>query len=327
MWRRWRRVIKAMDYKDYYKVLGVPRDADDQTIKSAFRKLARKYHPDLAKDDPQAEAHFKEVNEAYQVLGDKDKRAKYDQLGSSYQAWQQGGGMPGGFDWSQWASGPGMRVDYSGSASDLFSDFFQQIFGAGPAGAGAAGMEDLFAGMGGRPRSSAGRDLETSVEISLEEAYHGTTRIITAAGRNLQVKIPAGSATGTRVRVPGKGATSRSGAPGDLFLRVQVQDDPRFQREGDDLTLDLTIDLFIAVLGGEVQVPTITGKVTMKINPGAQPGQLIRLRGRGMPRLRDAGSAGDLYVRLNVEVPTDLNARERALFRELASLRGHVVER
>jgi curved DNA-binding protein len=324
-----------MEYKDYYTILGVSKDADETAVKKAFRSLARKYHPDANPDDPTAESKFKEINEAYEVLRDPDKRAKYDQLRRSYQRWQHAGGQPGSFDWSQWAGGApgGMRVEYSGTG-DLFSDFFQAIFGGmqGMGGQGYPGtLDDLLGGRMGGQRRMRGQDLSTEVTITLEEAYHGTTRLISKDGRRLQVKIPAGAHTGTRVRIAGEGASGRSEAEaGDLYIKVIVQPDPRFTREGDDLTVDVTLDLYTVVLGGEVEIPTMTGRVTLKINPGTQPGQLIRIRGKGMPRLRarkDDDTHGDLYVRINVDIPADLSAKEKALFRELASLRGQGFDR
>ncbi|MBN1427126.1 MAG: DnaJ domain-containing protein [Anaerolineae bacterium] len=311
-----------MEYKDYYKVLGVAKDADAQAIKKAYRKLALKYHPDKNPDDKNAEARFKEINEAYEVLSDSQKRAKYDQLGQSYNQWQHMGGQQGGFDWSQWAgSAPGgVRVEYGGSG-DLFSEFFQTIFGGSPFGGGGrvANMdfEDLLHGTRSQRNARSRRDLTTEVDITLEEAYHGTTRLISKEGRRLQVKIPPGARTGTRVRIAGEGL---SGTGGDLYLDVVVKSDPRFERKDDDLYEDVTIDLYTAVLGGEVQIPTMTGKVTLKINPGTQPGQVIRVRDRGMPRLRKPDEHGDLYVRIDVDIPKKLSAKERALFKELASV-------
>ncbi len=311
-----------MEYKDYYKVLGVPENADAKTIKSAFRRLARKYHPDAHPSDPSAEERFKEINEAYEVLSDPKKRAKYDQVRRSYQQWQRMGGAPGGFDWSQWISGApgGVNVEF-GDADSLFSEFFRAIFGGMGGPSHGVSFEDLF---GSRARSTTrrGQDLTAEADITLEEAYHGTTRLLSVNGQRLQVKIPAGARTGTRIRLAGKGAPGFGGQPGDLYIRINVQDDPRFRREGDDLYTDVLIDLYTAVLGGEVQIPTMTGKVMLKINPGTQPGQLIRLRGKGMPQLRKKDAYGDLYVRINVEIPTNLSAKERALFKELANLRG-----
>jgi curved DNA-binding protein len=308
-----------MDYKDYYKILGVSPDASEKEIKKAYRALAREHHPDMNPDDPGAEDRFKEINEAHEVLIDPQKRAKYDQLRQNYRQWQRTGGPPGGFDWSPWMNG--VRVEYT-DAGDLFSDFFQAIFGGMPFGSargqsGGVSLDDLFGGMGGVGRRSY--DIETQIEITLEEAYHGTTRLLSKDGRRLQVKIPRGAKTGTRVRIAGEGNDGR----GDLYLKVIVLDDPRFKRDGDDLYHDVTIDLYTAVLGGEIQISTMVGKVTLKINPGTQPDQLIRLRGRGMPNLRHPDTFGDLYVRVGVDIPTDLSAKERALFKELASMRGH----
>jgi curved DNA-binding protein len=224
-----------------------------------------------------------------------------------------------------------MRVEYTGDASDIFSDFFQQIFGEPLSGSGSqrqgwASLDDIL-GMGGRGRRGGGRDLDADIDISLDEAYHGTARMISVGGKRLQVKIPRGARTGTRVRIAGQGGEGRDGSRGDLYLNVRVMDDARFERRGDDLIVEVKIDLYMAVLGGEVQVPTLTGKVTLKINPGTQPGQLIRLRGRGMPVLREDDAHGDLFVKVNIEIPTDLSSKERAMYRELASLRGYNHER
>ncbi len=320
-----------MEYKDYYKVLGVSQNADAAAIKKAFRSLARKHHPDANPDDPTAEDRFKEINEAHEVLKDPEKRAKYDQIRQSYQSYQQTGGQPGGFDWSQWMGGqPGsVHVEYGGSG---FSDFFEAIFasmsGMGGQRSASFGFDDLFGGQRGSPRAQhqqlKGQDLTTDVDISLEEAYYGTTRMLAKDGRNLQVKIPRGARTGTRVRISGEGAPGINGGEvGDLYLKVRVRDDSRFSRDKDDLVIEVTIDLYTAVLGGEVDIPTMEGKVTLKINPGTQPGQLVRVRGKGMPHLRDPDDHGDLYVRVGVALPTDLTDEEHRLFNELAALRGY----
>ena len=297
-----------MEYKDYYKILGVERGADEKAIKRAYRKLAVQFHPDKNPGDQRAEDRFKEINEAYEVLGDPAKRAKYDRLGASYQAWQRGG-APGGFDWSQWMGGApgGVRVevgDLDALFGGGFSDFFQAVFGE-MAGAGVA---------------ARGRDLEQRVEISLEEAFHGTRRSVRRNGRNLEVKIPPGARSGTRVRVAGQGGSGR-GAAGDLYLVIDVTDDPRFTRDGDDLHVDFEVDLLSAVLGGEARVPTPAGPVVLKIPPGSQPGQTFRLKARGMPGLRKPNQKGDLYARLKVVLPRDLSDEERSLFERLAALR------
>ncbi|MFP3853288.1 MAG: DnaJ C-terminal domain-containing protein [Anaerolineales bacterium] len=310
-----------MEYKDYYKILGVDRDADQQEIKRAYRKLALQYHPDKNPDDSSAEERFKEINEAYEVLGDADKRAKYDQLGSSYRQWERRGGQPGDFDWSQWAGGrgapEGVRVEF-GDLGDIFgggfSDFFNTVFG---------GARPGQTGFGGMPRGTArarGRDLEQPVSISLEEAYQGTKRIIRRNGHDLEVDIPAGAKSGTKVRLSGQGEGA-AGRSGDLYLVVNVQPNDNFRREGDDLHTDVEVDLYTAVLGGEVQVPTLSGAVMLTIPPGSQPGQRFRLRGRGMPKLKNPSQHGDLYAHLKIHLPEKLSEKERALFQELAGLK------
>src|SRR3972149_5047153 len=299
-----------VEYRDYYQILGVERDADDKAINRAYRRLAVQFHPDKNPGDKRAEDRFKEINEAYEVLGDRAKRAKYDRLGSSYQAWQRGG-VPGGFDWSQWMGGApgGVRVevgDLEGLFGGGFSDFFQAIFGE-MAGTAAA--------------RARGRDMEQRLAISLAEAFHGTPRHLRHDGRNLELKIPAGAGSGTRVRVAGQGESGR-GTAGDLYLVIDVADDPRFTRDGDDLLAEFEIDLYTAVLGGEARAPTPAGPVVLKIPPGSQPGQTFRLKGRGMPGMRKPGQKGDLYARVKVAIPTDLSGEEKALSEQRAAKRG-----
>ncbi len=308
-----------MEYKDYYKVLGVDKNADENEIKKTYRRLARQYHPDVNPGNKQAEARFKEINEAYEVLGDPDKRQKYDRLGSNWQAYQRSGQDPSGFDWSQWTTGgPGgayTRVDY-GDLNELFgqggfSEFFQSIFG------GAGGM----AGRAGSARSVRGRDVEHPIEITLEEAFQGTQRVLSMDGRRIEVKIPPGVRQGSRVRVAGEGGPGSSSAPaGDLFLVIQVQPHALFTRDGDDLQCDVPVSLTTAVLGGEVTVPTLTGKASLRIPAGTQPGQTFRLRGQGMPHVRDPQKRGNLLVKAQIRLPRHLNERERQLFEELAEL-------
>ncbi len=304
-----------MEYKDYYQVLGVGRQASKDEIKKAYRKLALQYHPDRNPNNKEAENKFKEANEAYQVLSDPDKRAHYDRLGSDYSRWQQTGGR-GGFDWSQWATGqPGnVRVEYSGDINELFgegggfSDFFQQIFG----------------GMGGfEPRSRRGQAArqpayEQPVTVSLEEAFHGGKRLMQLDSRRLEVKIPAGARTGTKIRMAGAGPAPRGGKPSDIYLVLDVAEDPRFSRDGDNLTTEIEVDLYTAVLGGETRVPTLDGQVVLKIPAGTQPGQSIRLKGLGMPQLKNSKVRGDLFAKIKVRLPNNLTSEQRRLFEELA---------
>ena len=301
-----------MDYKDYYQILGVERSASADDIRKAYRKLAMQFHPDRNPGNKQAEEKFKEINEAYQVLCDKDKRARYDQLGSAYFNWQQRGGSPGDFDWSQWFSGQGqpsgnVHVEY-GDLNDLFgegggfSDFFQSIFG-GLSGIGNMGSSAT--------RTRAMPSYQQQVEISLQEAYSGAQRSFQKNGRRAEVRIPAGVKTGSKVRVAGAAPDGR-----DLYLIVEVADDPRFERDGDDLRTSAAIDVFTALLGGEAEVETLEGKVKLKIPAGTQPEQVFRLAGRGMPRLKSSQGKGDLFVGVKVKIPKQLSSKQKSLLEE-----------
>jgi len=303
-----------MEYKDYYKVLGVDRTASGDEIKRVYRKLALKYHPDKNPDDNQAEERFKEINEAYEVLGDSTKRGKYDQLGSSYRAWERTSGQPGSFNWDEWMSsggrGGGVRVDV-GDIGDViggFSDFFSTIFGE-------MGAQQQGHRTQGRRR---GRDIKQPVTITLSEANTGATRVLTINGKNIEVSIPPGAKTGTKVRVSGLGEAGAQKS-GDLFLVINIEPDPRFRRNKDDLHTKVNVDLYTAVLGGEVEVPTLSGNVVLTIPSGSQPDQSFRLNGRGLPNLKNKNERGDLFVRLDIALPRDLNPRERELFEELAN--------
>ncbi|MDQ4078539.1 MAG: J domain-containing protein [Chloroflexota bacterium] len=316
-----------MEFKDYYDVLGVSRDAELKEIKRAYRQLARQYHPDVNPNSQQAEERFKEINEAYEVLSDPEKREKYDRFGRDWRRYEQAqaAGAGGGFDWSQYTQQrPGGSTYTYTTAEDMedlfgegagFSDFFESLFGRGE-----------FA-RGPRTRTRArrpqpGQDIEHPVEVTLQEAYHGTTRRLTKDGRQLEVRIPPGVKTGSRVRMSGEGGQGIAGGePGDLYLVVEVLPDPRFERNGDDLITDVEVPLLTAVLGGEVAVPTMEGRVMLTIPPETQNQQRFRLRGRGMPRLRQPSEHGDLYVRVNVQLPQDLSDRERELFQQLRDLR------
>jgi len=311
-----------MEYKDYYQVLGVSRDATQEQIKRAYRKLARQLHPDVNPGDRAAEERFKDINEAYEVLSDPEKRRRYDQLGAGWQQWQRTGGAPGGFEdfARQWFGQAGPQVQYQVNVEDLF----------GRGGNLGDLLDALLGGLGGSARAGAPRGrtarrpraLEVPVELTLEEAYHGTTRRLERTdGRIVTVKIPPGARTGSKVRLAGQGEPGPDGTPSDLFLAVTVAPHPVFRREGNDLWRDVAVDLYTAVLGGEVPVETLSGTVMLKIPPGTSNGKTFRLRGKGMPISGKAGGYGDLYAVAQVQIPTHLSARERELFQELARLR------
>jgi len=299
-----------MDYKDYYQVLGVSRGASTEEIRKAYRKLAMQYHPDRNPDDKGAEERFKEINEAYQVLSDPQKRAHYDRVGSAYSGWQQRGGQ-GGFDWGRWGSGApgGARVEYGdlndlfGNEGGVFSEFFRTIFGGGM---GTAGTQS----------SRAVPGYQQQVEISLEDAFNGTTMELQTDSKRKRVRIPPGVRTGSKVRVAGEGPNGT-----DLYLLVQVKENENFERKGNDLYTNAKTNVFTAVLGGEAEVETMTGKVKLSIPSGTQPEQVFRVAGRGMPEFKRPNRKGDLFVRLKVEIPRDLSSKQRELLEEASKIK------
>jgi len=326
-----------MEFKDYYQTLGVSKTASEKEIKQAYRKLARKHHPDVNPGDKTAESRFKEINEAYEVLGDPDKRKKYDELGANWrmyeQAQQQGAGFPGGGNpsaggaWNINVGGPGgyrtmteEEMHELFGNEDPFSDFFRTFFGGGGPREGAG-----RARQGRAPRTQKGRDIEHEVELTLEEAYHGATRRISIKqgghARSVDVRIPVGVKDGSRVRAAGEGESgSNGGASGDLYLRVRIRPHPVFERKGVDLHTTVAVPVTTAVLGGEAQVPTITGSVRLKIPETTQSGQVFRLKGHGMPTVGKPDERGDLYATVEVQLPRSLTKEQRALFEGLAKL-------
>lgn len=334
-----------MQYKNYYEILGVPKNAAEKDIKSAYRKLARKWHPDANPGNQKAaEEKFKEIQEAYEVLGDSEKRKKYDVLGSH---------------WQEAASQAEQQRRYRSAQSDAFQFDFGDFGGAGGGPSGFSDFFDMFfSGIGRRttaqsaPFSQRGQDLETTIELSLRDVYdggkksvslqledicprcrgtgtergtlcpqcHGTGRTLTA--KKFEVTIPRGIREGQRIRLAGQGGAGiGGGSTGDLFLIVKIADDPTYKRKGDDLYVDLPVSIYDLVLGGEVKVPTMAGQVAMSIPPGTQSNRLLRLAGKGMPKVRDGGS-GDQYVRLIGQLPATLTDKEKKLFKELAALRN-----
>ncbi|MEA3327740.1 MAG: J domain-containing protein [Chloroflexota bacterium] len=314
-----------MEYRDYYQTLGVSKDADQDQIKKAYRKLARKYHPDVNPDDPKAEEKFKDINEAYQVLSDEEKRKKYNQFGSQWKQYQQRGGRSEDFDWSQWATRgqPGGAQYRTISQEDLeqmfggglggFSDFFETLFG-GMRGARSARRRTSYTNPQNLQR---GRDIEHPVQISLEEAFKGTSRLLTfEGGRRIEATIPPGVKTGSKIRLSGQGTGGGRGA-GDLYLKIKVLAHTKFDREGDDLRVAQPIDFFTALLGGEVVVATIDREVNLTVPPGTDSGKTFRLKGLGMPTLNHPEKRGDLYATLQIQVPKNLSQEQKKKFKEL----------
>ena len=324
-----------MEVKDYYQTLGVSKNASQAEIKKSYRKLARKYHPDVNPGDPAAEERFKEINEAHEVLSDEEKRKKYDRFGSQWQQYERAGGSPEDFDWSQWASaGPsaGGSRTYTRNVSP---EEFEQIFGSQEGAGFSDFFETLFGGMRGsrsagfdsrtyQPRPRQGRDFEYPVKVTLYEAFHGVTRSLQFEdGRVIEAKIPPGVKSGSRVRLRGlAGPGSFGGESGDLYLKVEVLPDNRFQRDGDDLKVNLPVDLFILLLGGSVDCPTIDKTVKLKIPKDTANGKVFRLRGLGMPKLRNPEKRGDLYATVEAKLPQNLSDAEIDLLKQWQAMRS-----
>lgn len=351
---------KSVEFKDYYQVLGVSRDSDEKAVKSAYRKRAKELHPDVNRDDPRAEENFKDLNEAYEVLSDSDKRKMYDRFGEDWKRYKDAGvgphddiRQPGSSsrstasseDFGTWFEGNSGDFRYeSADSGNGFSDFFNMVFGQ-RGGTGSRPQQAVR-----RPRR--GDDLEAPTTITLEEAAVGTQRRLTVrtpetcslchgagevrgaecprcdgsgvthVNKELEVSIPRGVKTGSRVRISGKGGPGISGGPGgDVYLVIKVIPNNRFERSGDDLIEMLSIPLHTAVLGGEVRVTTLNGQVALTVPAGTQNGRQFRLRGKGMPKI-GSDQSGDLLVRTSVDIPTNLSERERQLFEELRELRS-----
>lgn len=292
-----------MAYKDYYDILGVPRSASDADIKSAYRRLAKQYHPDKNQGDESAAEKFKEIGEAYAVLSDVEKRKLYDQYGHAGTVPQ--GAYQGG-------------ADFSGIDPTQFSDFFQGLFGGlgGRGGfrtGGGAGvdLDDLLGGLGGGRRFV--QNVEGELSVTLREAFEGAEHTIAVGDRRIQVRVPAGTRDGTRLRLAGQAPGN-----GDVLLTVRVLEDARFELRGDDVHTSVNVPVPTAAIGGTVRVPTLRGAIELKVPEGSSSGRTLRLRGQGWPR---AGGAGDLYVKLNLTLPSDLTEREKELYRQLAALR------
>jgi curved DNA-binding protein len=303
-----------MEYKDYYKILGVDKKATEAEIKKAYRKLAVQYHPDKNPGNKEAEDKFKLINEAHEVIGDPEKRKKYDELGENWNKF----GQQGTSDWSSAFGGGGGRgrnYQYQGDVNDLFgegngfSDFFETFFGRG--GGKRSGQQTHF----------KGQDYETEMEVTLEEAFQGASRIIHVGEEKLRISVKPGAYDGQLLRIKGKGAAGSSNQHrGDLYVRIRVRPNDTFHRKGDDLQMTQEVDLYSAVLGGDVLVKSISGTVKMKIPSGTQNGKTFRIKGKGMPVYDKSGQFGDLYVQILVALPKSLGKEEKQLFEQLKQL-------
>jgi curved DNA-binding protein len=324
-----------MDYKDYYQILGVSKKASTAEIKKAYRKLARQHHPDVNQGNKAAEDKFKDINEAYEVLSDDDKRQKYDRFGSEWQRFERAGGSAQDFNWGPWASGGAPSGTYTQTMSP---EEFAQMFGSGGMG-GSGGFSDFFEtlfggrrtstggfGFGGNPgqtRSVRGQDMEHNIEITLEEAFNGAMRGLQFSdGRSFTAKIPPGVKTGSNVRLSGKGLPGAGGQAGDLYLKIKVLPHDRFERKGDNLYTNVPVDLFTAMLGGKIEVAGLDKNVNLSIPPETDNDRQFRLKGMGMPNLRKPNERGDLYARVNVTLPQNLSQEEKELLARWQDLRS-----
>ena len=370
-------MVNTMEYKDYYKILGVAKSATTKDIKKKYRKLARKYHPDVNPDNPEAEKKFKEINEAYEVLKDKEKRQKYDEFGQYYDKVGSGAGGPGGGYWHPGGGSGGGGYTYTnvdlgdlgsifggGSGGGGFSDFFQSMFGGQMGGSQTGGSRRRtsqsagpdfgsygydFGGMGQTP--TKGRDEEFEIQLTLEEAAKGTSKNIqltkqsacsqcggrgvlgnsmcpachgrgtVSTPRRLEVNIPPGVQNGSKIRMKGEGEVNPAGGrPGDLYLVVKLKSHPYYELKDGNLYVDVPVLASEAVLGAEVDIPTLKGKVSMRIPPGTQNGRILRLRGQGFPKLKNPEQFGDFYVRIKIVIPDNITDEEKKLYEKLNEL-------
>jgi curved DNA-binding protein len=312
-----------MEYKDYYKILGVEKTASQDELKKKYRKLAQKYHPDRNPDNKQAEEKFKELQEAYEVLKDPETREKYDRLGANWKQYQHAGAGADGFDFSQWARSGGGRQyrssfdDMFGGSGGGFSDFFQSFFGGG-----FSGNQGYGGGRRGGFQQMKGRDYEANIRLNLSDAFHGTSTVLNVDNKKIRVSLKPGVKDGQKLRVKGKGGTSQSGGPnGDLLLKLEVFNNTNFRVDGNDLHLDVDVDLYTALLGGKITVNTMEKPISINIPAETPNGKVLRLKGLGMPVYGKNSDKGDLYIRINVVLPKKLSAAERDLIKQLSELR------
>ncbi|CAN5588455.1 J domain-containing protein [soil metagenome] len=316
-----------MEYKDYYKILGVEKSATQDEIKKAYRKLAIKYHPDKNPGNKQMEDKFKELNEANEVLGDSEKRKKYNELGENWKYYQQSGGQSQDFDWSQYANrggGSGGHKTYTnyegfgnggfGGQGGDFSDFFETLFG------GSARSQQGFGGSRAK-RSSKGQNAEAELPVTLEEAYKGVSKTFNYNGQSLKLNVKPGVRDGHQLNLSGKGyAGVNGGANGDLIIIIKVQKDSRFERKGNDLYVELPVDIYTAILGDKVELKTFKGTIKVDIKPETQNGTTLRLKNLGMPLYGMNDKYGDLYVKVILQLPSNISEKERAAFLDLRTI-------
>lgn len=319
-----------MEYKDYYNILGISRDASQEEIKKKYRKMAAKFHPDKNPGNKRAEAKFKEIGEAYEVLKDPEKRKLYDKVGSDWKRYRQAGANPDDFNWSQYEGQgyQGQRVDINfddifgdnrqGGGSP-FSSFFETIFGGGQSGNGGA-----YSGTTSRTRSrQPGKvpDSEARISVDLVDLFHGVEKYLRINGDKVKVKIPAGIEDGKRLKLKGRGRTSTGLPKGDLYLKIDVRVPEGYERKGKDIYQTVSIDLYTALLGGEITVQTLDGKVRLSVPPETSNGNTFRLPNRGLPDLKNGGSRGNYFIVTEISLPKNLTAKEKQLIKEMASLR------
>ncbi len=315
-----------MEYKDYYKILGVQKTATKEEIKKRYRVLARKYHPDKNPDDKSAEDRFKEVQEAYEVIGNDENREKYDRLGANWKQYANADG--GGFDFSEWAQRGSGRT-YRTSQDDIFgeggnfSDFFKSFFGGGFGGGDPFGGQSFGSGSSRGFRQTKGHDYRSEINISLADAYNGTSTLLNIGGDKIRINIMPGVKDGQMLRVKGKGAPSANGGQnGDLLLKVNVYNNTSLKVRENDLFLDLNVNLYTAMLGGKVSFSTFGNPISINLPPETPNGKTLRLKGKGMPVHGKAGQYGDLYLKLSIELPANLSDEEKSLFKKLSDLRA-----
>ncbi len=322
-----------MEYKDYYKTLGVARDASQEEIRKKYRKMAAKFHPDKNPGNKRAEAKFKEIGEAYEVLKDPEKRKLYDQVGTDWKRYQQAGADPSDFNWGQYAGAGGQRVNINfedlfgggqhGAGGSPFSSFFETLFGGGDPFGGSRNQSRQYRTEPGYTARRKGADSVAEIDVNLQDVLKGVEKQFRVNGERVKIKIPAGIEDGKRLKLKGKGHEGvQGGGKGDLYLKVRVKEPEGFERNGKDIYQIVPLDLYTAILGGTITVNTLQGKVKLNIPPGTPNGKVFRLAGRGLPQFNNPAIHGDYYIRTEIVLPENLSGEEVKLFEKLRDLRS-----